>query len=156
MEMTPAWKARKRKGPFPLFPRWLEKLAKCRELSPFPQLRRRLEISFSFPIRLTSTWTKSVTYMPGTFCYRHAQPHMIENKLGFSPCGTSFLPGTEFFRSLFSRAVSIEQKSGLNRLRKNSVLYQGPTLEAAENSCFVSGPDFRGCGELLFCIRARL
>jgi hypothetical protein len=30
----------------PLFPLWLGKLAKYRKLSPFPQLRRRLETSF--------------------------------------------------------------------------------------------------------------
>jgi hypothetical protein len=78
MEMTAAWKERKRKSPFPLFPHRLGKLANNRELPTFPQLRRRLGFLF-LQARLTSSLTKSVTYMPGTFCYRHARSHTIEN-----------------------------------------------------------------------------
>ena len=33
--------------------------------------------------RLTSNSTKSVTYMPGTFCYRYARSHKIENTSRF-------------------------------------------------------------------------
>jgi len=47
MEMTAAWKERKRKSPFPLFPHRLGKLANNRELPTFPQLRRRLGFLFS-------------------------------------------------------------------------------------------------------------
>ena len=46
MEMTAVWKERKSKSPFPLFPHRLGKLANNRELPTFPQLRRRLGISF--------------------------------------------------------------------------------------------------------------
>jgi hypothetical protein len=81
MEMTAAWKERKRKSPFPLFPHRLGKLANNRELPTFPQLRRRLGFLF-LQARLTSSLTKSVTYMPGTFCYRHARSH---NNLKYRP-----------------------------------------------------------------------
>src|SRR5580700_10711547 len=74
MEMTALWKERKSKRSFPLFPHRLRKLANNRELPTFPQLRRRLGFLY-LQARLTSTLTKSVTYMPGTFCYRHARSH---------------------------------------------------------------------------------
>ena len=74
MEMTALWKERKSKRSFPLFPHRLRKLANNRQLPTFPQLRRRLGFLY-LQARLTSTLTKSVTYMPGTFCYRHARSH---------------------------------------------------------------------------------
>ena len=38
------------------------------------------DLEFLFPqARLTSTSTKSVTYMPGTFCYRHARSHIHQH-----------------------------------------------------------------------------
>src|ERR1700739_4261226 len=80
MEMTAVWEGRKRKSPFPPFPHRLGKLANNRELPTFPQLRRRLGFLFS-QARLTSTWTKSVTSMPGTFCYRHASSHIPGTRL---------------------------------------------------------------------------
>jgi hypothetical protein len=84
VDMAAVWKARKSKSPFPLFPHWLGKLAKNRELPTFPQPRRRLGISLFLQARLTSTSTKSVTYMPGTFCYRHARSHRTHFHEGFS------------------------------------------------------------------------
>ena len=90
MEMTAVWKERKSKRSFPLFPHRLRKLANNRQLPTFPQLRRRLGFLY-LQARLTSTLTKSVTYMPGTFCYRHARSHPIENTSGFSRWTTSFV-----------------------------------------------------------------
>ena len=67
MEMTAVWKERKSKSPFPLFPHCLGKLAKNRELPTFPQLRRRLGISFFLPARLTSISTKALPTCPLPF-----------------------------------------------------------------------------------------
>src|SRR5580693_3508336 len=86
MEMTAVWKERKSKRSFPLFPHRLRKLANNRELPTFPQLRRRLGFLY-LQARLTSTLTKSVTYMPGTFCYRHARSH---HRAKHSPMQTAY------------------------------------------------------------------
>jgi hypothetical protein len=69
----------------------LRKLNACnRQTTPtFPQSPRRLDFLF-LQARLTSTSTKSVTYMPGTFCYQHARSHKGRMDEGFSPCGTLF------------------------------------------------------------------
>ncbi len=74
MEMTAVWKKRKSKSPFPLFPHHLGKLANNHELPTFPQPRRRLGFPFS-PSSFNFNFDESVTYMPGTFCYRHARSH---------------------------------------------------------------------------------
>jgi hypothetical protein len=76
MEMTAAWKERKSKSPFPLFPHCLGKLANNRELPTFPQPPATTWDFLFLQARLTSTSTKSVTYMPGTFCYRHPRSHI--------------------------------------------------------------------------------
>src|ERR1700722_5544661 len=91
MEMTVVWKERKSKRSFPLFPHRLRKLANNRELPTFPQLRRRLGFLY-LQARLTSTLTKSVTYMPGTFCYRHARSHPLKIFRALAPAFTP-LPG---------------------------------------------------------------
>ncbi len=36
----------------------------------------RKGVNLFLQARLISTSTKSVTYMPGTFCYRHASSHL--------------------------------------------------------------------------------
>jgi hypothetical protein len=75
MEMTAVWKERKRKNPFPLFPQRLGKLAKKPRASHIPTASATTWDSFFLQARLTSTLTKSVTHLPGTFCYRHARSH---------------------------------------------------------------------------------
>src|ERR1700742_467805 len=73
MKMTPAWKEEKRKRPFPLFPPWLGKIAKNATLPHFHSLGDGWKSSsLQYPLNFNST--KSVTYMTGTFCYRHARP----------------------------------------------------------------------------------
>ena len=84
MEMTAVWKERKSKSPFPLFPHCLGKLAKKPRASHIPTASATTWDFLFLQARLTSTSTKSVTYMPGTFCYRHARSLMIENSIGFS------------------------------------------------------------------------
>ncbi len=82
MEMTAVWKERKSKSPFPLFPHRLGKLAKPRA-SHIPTASATTWDFIFLPARLTSTSTKSVTYMPGTFCYRHARSHRGKKDEGF-------------------------------------------------------------------------
>jgi hypothetical protein len=65
MEMTAVWKERKEKA--------------LSLSSHIPTAAATTWISLFLQARLTSTWTKSVTYMPGTFCYRHARPHNKAN-----------------------------------------------------------------------------
>ena len=86
MEMTAVMGREERQKLFPSLPTLPWKARKNRELPTFPQLRRRLGVSFFSQARLTSTSTKSVTYMPGTFCYRHARSH---NKTEFSAARTA-------------------------------------------------------------------
>jgi hypothetical protein len=76
MEMTAVMGREERQKLFSSLPTLPWKARKNRELPTFPQLRRRLGVSFFSQARLTSTSTKSVTHMPGTFCYRHARSHM--------------------------------------------------------------------------------
>jgi hypothetical protein len=74
MEMTAVWEERKRKSPFPLFPHGLGKLANS---ASFPHSHSFAD-DWRFPFFSNSfnfNSTRSVTYMPGTFCYRHARPH---------------------------------------------------------------------------------
>ena len=85
MEMTAVWKERKRKSPFPLFPHRLGKLANNASFPHSHSFGDDLGFPFS-PSSFNFNFDESVTYMPGTFCYRHARPHTIENLLGFSPC----------------------------------------------------------------------
>jgi hypothetical protein len=73
MEMTAVMGREEKQKLFPSLPTLPWKARKNSELPTFPQLRRRLGISLFLQARLTSTSTKSVTYMPGTFCYRHAR-----------------------------------------------------------------------------------
>src|ERR1700733_12031946 len=87
MEMTAVMGREERQKLFPSLPTLPWKARKNRELPTFPQLRRRLGVSFFSQARLTSTSTKSVTYMPGTFCYRHARSHTEEDTSGFSSFG---------------------------------------------------------------------
>jgi hypothetical protein len=97
MEMAPVREERRKQKTFPSLPTLAWKARKNRELPTFPQLRRRLGISFFPQARLTSTSTKSVTYMPGTFCYRHARSH---NKAYFF---SSLLGTTEHHLTPFGR-----------------------------------------------------
>ena len=64
-----------KKRPFSSLPTLAWKARKMPRAFPISTASATIGDFFFFPIRLTSTWTKSVTYMPGTFCYRHAQPH---------------------------------------------------------------------------------
>src|SRR3984957_890226 len=104
MEMTAVWKEKKRKRSFPLYTHRLRKLANNRELPTFPQLRRRLGFLY-LQARLTSTLTKSVTYMPGTFCYRHARSH---HKTSVFPLGSMVDFGGTRFRT-----------AGIHQLRRS-------------------------------------
>jgi hypothetical protein len=73
MEMTAVWKERKRKSPFPLFPHCLGKLA---NYASFPHSHSfGDDLGFLFSLSsFNFNLDKSVTYMPGTFCYPHAGP----------------------------------------------------------------------------------
>ena len=74
--------------------------------------------SLFLPARLTSISTKSVTYMPGTFCYRHARPHTLENKLGFKPLNQLVAASVQIFPqpALAARAVSTRNRDFLRSL----------------------------------------
>ena len=65
MEMTAVMGREERQKLFPSLPTLPWKARKNRELPTFPQLRRRLGVSFFSQARLTSTSTKK--------CYLHAQ-----------------------------------------------------------------------------------
>jgi hypothetical protein len=72
MEMSPVWEERKSKSPFPLFPHGLGKLAKA---TSFPH-SHSFGDDLGFPFSTSSfnfNSDESVTYMPGTFRYRHAR-----------------------------------------------------------------------------------
>ena len=63
----------------------LGKLAKTASFPHSHSLGDDLEFLFS-PSSFNFNSTKSVTHMPGTFCYRHARSLRREKGLGFSPC----------------------------------------------------------------------
>jgi hypothetical protein len=109
MEMTAVMGREERQKLFPSLPTLPWKARKNRELPTFPQLRRRLGVSFFSQARLTSTSTKSVTYMPGTFCYRHARSHTIDYMTGFSPCLSRSLPNISTLITAF-RALTYTKK----------------------------------------------
>ena len=96
MEMTAVMGREERQKLFPSLPTLPWKARKNRELPTFPQLRRRLGVSFFSQARLTSTSTKSVTYMPGTFCYRHARSHsgLIGFEHMYSTYGAVYINGS--------------------------------------------------------------
>ena len=85
MEMTPVWKERKSKSPFPLFPHCLGKLANTASLPHSHSFGDDLGFLFSTS-SFNFNFDESVTDMPGTFCYRHARSLRKERELGFSPC----------------------------------------------------------------------
>jgi hypothetical protein len=85
MEMTAVLEERKSKSPFPLFDTALESSQKPRA-SHIPTASATTWDFHFLQVRLPSTSTKSVTYLPGTFCYRHARSHKVNKDLGFSPC----------------------------------------------------------------------
>lgn len=72
MEMTPVWKERKSKSPFPLFPHCLGKLANTASLPHSHSFGDDLGFLFSTS-SFNFNFDESVTDMPGTFCYRHAR-----------------------------------------------------------------------------------
>ena len=80
MEMTAVWKERKRKSPFPLFPHRLGKLANNASFPHSHSFGDDLGFPFS-PSSFNFNFDESVTYMPGTFCYRHARPHNNKTEL---------------------------------------------------------------------------
>ena len=86
MEMPAVWKERKSKKPFPSLPTPPWKARKKPRASHIPTASAATWISLFLQARLTSTSTKSVTYMPGTFCYRHPRSHRLSKDEGFSPC----------------------------------------------------------------------
>jgi hypothetical protein len=103
MEMTPVWKERKSKSPFPLFPHCLGKLANTASLPHSHSFGDDLGFLFSTS-SFNFNFDESVTDMPGTFCYRHARSLRKERELGFSPCtGTSC---TKYIAHLWFRTLS--------------------------------------------------
>jgi hypothetical protein len=83
MEMTAVWKERKIKALFLSSHTALESSQKSRAFH-IPTASATTWNFLFLQARLTSTSTKSVTYMPGTFCYRHARTHN-DSYEGFSP-----------------------------------------------------------------------
>jgi hypothetical protein len=81
MEMTVVWEQRKRKSPFPLFPHRLGKLANNASFPHSHSFGDDLGFPFS-PSSFNFNLDESVTYMPGTFCYRHARLHKPGKDLG--------------------------------------------------------------------------
>jgi hypothetical protein len=84
VEMAAVWKARKSKSPFPLFPHCLGKLAKTASFPHSHSFGDDLGFPFS-PSSFNFNSTKSVTYMPGTFCYRHARSHTSPQRWALAP-----------------------------------------------------------------------
>jgi hypothetical protein len=84
VEMTPVWEERKSKSPFPLIPHWLGKLAKTASFPHSHSFGDDLGFPFS-PSSFNFNFDESVTYMPGTFCYRHPRSHSPNKNPGFSP-----------------------------------------------------------------------
>jgi hypothetical protein len=106
MEMTAVWKERKRKSPFPLFPHRLGKLANS---ATFPH-SHSFGDDWRFPFFSNSfnfNSTKSVTYMPGTFCYRHARPHNCPESRIFGN-----LPLSSLRRCTFSGCYPLTRQVG--------------------------------------------
>jgi hypothetical protein len=93
--------------PFPSLPTPPWKLAKTASFPHSHSLGDDLGFPFS-PSSFNFNIDESVTYMPGTFCYRHPRSHTIENTSGFSPWSIALRPRADYFRSLFSRAVGEE------------------------------------------------
>jgi hypothetical protein len=85
MEMTPVWKERKSKSPFPLFPHCLGKLANTASLPHSHSFGDDLGFLFSTS-SFNFNFDESVTDMPGTFCYRHARSLRTRNDQGFRVC----------------------------------------------------------------------
>src|SRR5580704_14297906 len=84
MEMTPVWKERKSKSPFPLFPHCLGKLANTASLPHSHSFGDDLGFLFSTS-SFNFNFDESVTDMPGTFCYRHARSLKTENNWALAP-----------------------------------------------------------------------
>ena len=81
MEMTAVWKERKSKALSLSSHTALESSQKPRA-SHIPTASATTWNFLFLQARLTSTSTKSVTYMPGTFCYRHARSHRPNKESG--------------------------------------------------------------------------
>jgi hypothetical protein len=92
MEMTPVWKERKSKSPFPLFPHCLGKLANTPSLPHSHSFGDDLGFLFSTS-SFNFNFDESVTDMPGTFCYRHARSL---NKALFEICSKPTDPDISF------------------------------------------------------------
>ena len=84
MEMTAVLEERKSKSSFPLFQHCLGKLSKNASFPHSHSFGDDLDFHF-LQVRLTSTLAKSVTYMPGTFCYRHARSHRGQPMRALAP-----------------------------------------------------------------------
>ena len=81
MEMPAVWKERKSKKPFPSLPTPPWKARKQPRASHIPTASAAtLDFPFS-PSSFNFNFDESVTYMPGTFCYRYPRSH---NKAQFS------------------------------------------------------------------------
>src|SRR5580704_3331628 len=89
MEMTPVWKERKSKSPFPLFPHCLGKLANTASLPHSHSFGDDLGFLFSTS-SFNFNFDESVTDMPGTFCYRHARSLRASRTRGFKPLRRHF------------------------------------------------------------------
>src|ERR1700685_226699 len=88
MEMTAVLEERKSKSSFPLFQHCLGSSQRTRA-SHIPTASATTWDFHFLQVRLPSTSTKSVTYMPGTFCYRHARSHNTQRS-GLQPLRESF------------------------------------------------------------------
>jgi hypothetical protein len=84
MEMTPVWKERKSKSPFPLFPHCLGKLANTASLPHSHSFGDDLGFLFSTS-SFNFNFDESVTDMPGTFCYRHARSLRASKSRALAP-----------------------------------------------------------------------
>jgi|SRR5580704_15145603 hypothetical protein len=89
MEMTPVWKERKSKSPFPLFPHCLGKLANTASLPHSHSFGDDLGFLFSTS-SFNFNFDESVTDMPGTFCYRHARSLRLEKDWAFKAAEVRF------------------------------------------------------------------
>jgi hypothetical protein len=99
MEMAPGWEERESKRPFPLFPPCLGKLAKNASFPHSHSFGDGLGFPLLLQARLTLTSTKSVTYMPATFCYRHARSHR------FYISGAANSPAEDILPYLYQRTA---------------------------------------------------
>ena len=99
MEMTAVWKERKSKKPFPSLPTLPWKARKQPRASHIPTASATTWDFLFLQARLTSTSTKSVTYMPGTFCYRHARSHTARLMRALAPEVSFSRPAQSFSAS---------------------------------------------------------